>query len=331
MSDLSLSVATGPYDRVAALRNGEIKPEGISLDYHAQFPVHDIFVAMAERGAWDASELSLALYMTKRGRALRGADAFPFVAIPVFPSRVFRHGNIFTNAKAGIASPNDLEGKRIGIQEYRQTAGIWVRGILRDEYGVDTGTVRWVEGGVNDPRKPTASDVRPVKPVDISPLEQASTLSEALASGEIDAVIAARQPTSLASCDDVVRLIPNYREAERDYFTRTGIFPIMHTLVIREAVWRENPWIAASLFHAFEASKAHAAELMAYTGAMVYMTPWLHDDLDEMNAIFNGDAWPYGLAANRAHLETFLRYLVEEDFLPEAAPLDELFADVSGD
>ena len=290
MADLNLSIASGPYDRVAALRLGEIKPEGITLDYHAQVPVHGIFVAMAEREAWDASEMSLALYTVKRARALAGGEPFPFTAIPVFPSRVFRHGNIFINRQAGITTPKDLEGKRIGIQEYRQSAGIWIRGILRDEYGVDTDTIQWVEGGVNEPRKATASDIRPDRDINIVELETADTLSTALATGEIDAIIAARQPTSSQTSDNVVRLIPDYRDAERAYFEKTGIFPIMHTLVIRDAVYNENPWIAKNLFNAFEASKAKAAELMAYTGAMVVMTPWLHDAVDEMNAIFDGDA-----------------------------------------
>mgnify|MGYP001028609753 FL=1 len=328
MADLNLSVATGPYDRVASLRLGEIKPEGITLDYHAQVPVHGIFVAMAEREAWDASEMSLALYTVKRARALAGGEPFPFTAIPVFPSRVFRHGNIFINRQAGINTPKDLEGKRIGIQEYRQSAGIWIRGILRDEYGVDTETIQWIEGGVNEPRKATASDIRPDRDINIVELGTADTLSAALATGEIDAIIAARQPCSSQTSDDVVRLIPDYRDAERAYFKKTGIFPIMHTLVIRDAVYNENPWIAKNLFNAFEASKAKAAELMAYTGAIVVMTPWLHDAVDEMSAIFNGDAWPYGLEANRRHLETFTRYLVEEGFLSETPALDDIFASV---
>ena len=329
MTGLPLTIATGPYDRVAALRLGEIKAEGIELEYHAQVPVHGIFVEMAERGAWDASEMSLALYTVKRARALGGGELFPFTAIPVFPSRVFRHGNIFINNQKGITSPRDLEGKRIGIQEFRQSAGIWIRGILRDEYHVDTETIQWVEGGVNDQRLPTASDIRPDREINITELGQADTLSTALATGEIDAIIAARQPDSSKTSDNVVRLFGNYRDAERTYFEKTGIFPIMHTLVIRDAVYKENNWIAKSLFNAFEASKARAAELMAYSGAMVVMMPWLHEAVDEMNTIFAGDAWPYGLGANRRHLETFNRYLVEEGFLAKAPALDEIFASIA--
>jgi 4,5-dihydroxyphthalate decarboxylase len=328
MVDLTLHMATGPYDRIEALRYGAIKPEGIALNYETRIPVHSIFVGMAEREEFDVSEMSLALYTTKRSRALAGGEAFPFVAIPVFPSRVFRHGNFFINRKTGITSPKDLEGKRIGIQEYRQTAGVWMRGILRDEYDVDTETIQWVEGGVDVPRKASASDVRPDRDVPISELQDHDTLSDALSGGEIDAVMAARVPSSARTDDDVVRLIPDFRTVEQDWYARTGIFPIMHTVVMREALYQDNPWMAQSLFAALEASKAKAIEQMRYTGAMMYMTPWMFDDLDEMDRVFGGDPWPYGLEANRAHLETFVGHLVTEGFLSAPTALDELFATV---
>ncbi len=328
MTDLQLHIASGPYDRIEALRYGSVKPDGITVEYETRIPVHSIFVDMAEREAFDVSEMSLSLYTTKRSRALAGGDPFPFVAIPVFPSRVFRHGNFFVNRKSGIETPKDLEGKRVGIQEYRQTAGVWMRGILRDEYGVDTDAIRWVEGGVDVPRKPTASDVMPDRDVRLSALERFDTLADALEGGEIDAIMAARQPRTYRTCDDIERLFPNFREAEQDWFRRTGIFPIMHTVVMREALYRENPWIAQSLFDAFEASKEKAREQMRYTGAMMYMTPWLADDVEEMDRVFGGDPWPYGLEPNRAHLETFVRHLVTEDFLSAPAPLDDLYATV---
>lgn len=329
MADLNLHMATGPYDRIEALRYGAIKPEGITLNYETRIPVHSIFVGMAEREEFDVSEMSLALYTTKRSRALAGGEPFPFVAIPVFPSRVFRHGNFFVNRKTGITSPKDLEGKRIGIQEYRQTAGVWMRGILRDEYGVDTETIQWVEGGVDVPRKASTSDVRPDRDVNISELQDHNTLSDALSGGEIDAVMAARVPASARVDDNIVRLFPDFRIVEQDWFKRTGIFPIMHTVVMREALYRDNPWMAQSLFAALEASKAKAQEQMRYTGAMMYMTPWLFDDLEEMDRVFGGDdAWPYGLEANRAHLETFMGHLVTEGFLPAPTALEHLFAEI---
>lgn len=325
MDDLTLTVATCPYDRVAPLRTGEVVPQGIRLDYRVHIPAHDIFLAMVERGAYDVSEMSLALYTIARTRG-----GFPFVALPVFPSRVFRHGNLFVNRRTGIESPKQIEGKRVGIQEYRQTAGIWMRGMLRDEYGVDTGTIRWVEGGVDIPRAPKDSDVRPDGELSIERLPEGGTLSEALAAGEIDVLLTARQPASARTCADVVRLIPDFRAVEQSYVQRTGNFPIMHTLVMQEQLYRDNPWIAASLYRAFEEAKALTMQRLRYSGAMMSMLPWQYDDIDEMDRVFAGDPWAYGVEANRAQLDNFYRYLVEERFLPEAPGTDALFAPVDG-
>ena len=323
-SDLNLTIATVPYDRVEALRFGTVRPDGIALDYKTVIPAHDIFYAMVEREAYDVSEMSLAYSLMR----LAAGDA-PFVAVPVFPSRVFRHGNIFVNRKAGIAKPRDLEGRRVGIQEFRQTALIWVRGMLRDDHGVDTDSIRWVEGGVNEPRRNSSTDMKPKRCYHMEALAGKS-LSDALAAGELDAVIAGITPESLQTSDDVVRLFPDFRAMEHDYFRRTGIFPIMHTLVIRKKLYEANPWIAASLFRAFEASKAAAAKRMRYNGALVYMTPWLQSDVEEMDKVFRGDAWPYGLEANLGPLDTFLRYLVEEGFLQRKPRLDDLFVPITG-
>jgi len=322
---LRLSIATCPYDRIASLRDGEVVPEGIELDYSTRIPAHDIFLAMVEQGAYDVSEMSLALYTISRTRG-----GFPFVALPVFPSRVFRHGNFYVNRRTGIETPKGLEGKRVGIQEYRQTAGIWMRGMLRDEYGVDTDSIRWVEGGVDIPRGPKDSDVRPDAELSIERLPEGGTLSEALAAGEIDAILTARQPASARTSDDVIRLIPDFRAAEKDYVRKTGIFPIMHTVVMQEALYRDNPWIAQSLYDAFEESKALAMKRLRYSGAMMTMLPWQYDDIDEMDGVFAGDPWAYGVEANRAQLQTFYRYLVEERFLPAAPSPDDLFPSVGG-
>jgi 4,5-dihydroxyphthalate decarboxylase len=324
MSALTLRIATVPYDRVVPLRTGEVVPDGIALDYVTAIPAHEIFLRMAEKHEFDVSEMSLALYCTMRARG-----RFPFVAIPVFPSRVFRHGSIFVRRAAGIENPKDMEGRRIGIQEYRQTALVWARGMLRDEHGVDTGCFRWIEGGVNGPRRPSETDIRPSGGVSIEPLSGHESLSAALAAGGIDAAITARQPDSLRGSDAVARLFPDYRAAERDYFRRTGNFPIMHTIVIREELHEEAPWIARSLYEAFGKAKEIAWRQLRYTGALTVMAPWILDDVDEIDALFGGDAFPYGLERNRAQLETFLRYLVEDGLL-DAAPVPEaLFVPVT--
>jgi 4,5-dihydroxyphthalate decarboxylase len=282
----------------------------------------EIFARMVKNRAFDASEMSLAHYLIER---IRGE--FPFIAIPVFPSRVFRHGYIFINRNSGIKQPKDLEGKRVGVQEFRQTAGVWIRGILQHEYGVDLDTIRWFEGGVNTPRK--ADDVMDLRPIPEIPLELIApdaTLNDMLEAGEIDAYFGARRPTAMDTGENVARLFPDYREHERAYFLKTGIHPVMHTVVIREELYRERPWVAESLYKACEQSKAWVLAQMRHTGAQRYMFPWMFDEIAEMDELFDGNPFPYGLEPNRHLLETFMRYLVDQYFLSEPAAIDDLFA-----
>lgn len=324
MADLPLTVACGPYDRTEALRNGAVQVEGIDLRYIAIQSPPEIFARMIHKRSFDASEMSLSHYLIQRTKG-----DFPFIALPIFPSRVFRHGFIFINTNAQIRSPKDLEGKRVGVPEYRQTAAIWIRGILQNEYGVALDRIRWFEGGVNTPRDPDAvMDLRPEAKVTIEYIPQGRTLNDMLAAGEIDALIGARQPFSLGRHPQVARLFPNYREVEREYVQRTGIFPIMHTLVLQESLYREHPWVAESLYKAFEAAKSWALAQMRFSGAMRYMLPWLYADLQEIDELFQGDPWPYGLEPNRATLETLVRYLVDQGFLREPVRIEEMFAPI---
>jgi len=324
VAKLPLTLACGPYDRMEALSLGVVQPEGIDLRYLAIQSPPEIFARMAKTRSFDAAEMSLAHYMVTRTRG-----AFPFIAIPVFPSRVFRHGYIFINRNAGIAGPTDLEGRRVGVQEYRQTAGVWVRGILQDEYGVDLDTIRWFEGGVNIPRKPDEDmDLRPVRSLPLELIAADRTLNDMLEAGEIDAYFGARRPEALDRGRNVARLFPDYRDRERAYYRKIGIHPIMHTIVIREELYRDQPWVAESLYKACEESKAWALRQMRFSGAQRSMLPWLYDEIAEMDALFGASPWPYGLEANRRTLETFMRYLVDQHFLDRPAPIDDLFAPI---
>ncbi len=326
MADLALTIACGPYDRMEAIRTGDVPIEGIDPTYVAIQSPPEIFARMVKTGSFDLAEMSLSYYLIRRAEG-----GFPFIALPVFPSRLFRHGFVFVNRNAGIAAPEDLAGKRIGVQEYRQTAAVWIRGLLRDELGVDLSGVDWLEGGVNVSRRPDSEfDLRPATPISIETIAPAATLSDMLAGGEIDALLGARRPAALGRHADVERLLPDYRARERDYYARTGIFPIMHTLVLREELWRERPWVAESLFKGFEAAKDWAAEQMRFSGAMRYMLPWLFDDLDEIDALFGGDCWPYGIGPNRAALEAFVRHLVDDGFLDAPVSLDDMFTPIVG-
>jgi len=319
-----LTMACGPYDRMEALAQGSVQPEGIELRYLAIQSPPEIFGRMIKTRSFDVAEMSLAHYSIARTRG-----KFPFVAIPIFPSRLFRHGYIFINRNSGIEAPRDLEGKRVGVQEYRQTAGVWIRGILQHEYGVDLHRITWVEGGVNEPRHPDDEmDLRPVGELKLEMIRPGRTLNEMLESGEIDAYFGARRPAAFDNGCNVARLFPDYRAREKDFYSRTGFHPIMHTLVIREELCEKHPWIAESLYKACQQSKALALKQMRFSGSQRNMLPWLFDEIAEMDELMGPDPWPYGLEANRKMLEAFQSYLVDQRFLEAAKPIDELFAPI---
>ncbi|MBI3975369.1 MAG: ABC transporter substrate-binding protein [Armatimonadetes bacterium] len=322
MATLRLTLACGPYDRTEALRDGVVRPEGIDLIYVPIQSPPEIFARMVSNQSFDAAEMSCAHYLIHRGKG-----EFPFVALPVFPSRMFRHGYIFVNASAGIRTPQDLEGKRVGVPEYSQTAAVWIRGLLADEYGVRPETVHWYAGGVNAPGRPDALVNLPEAPVSITRVAD-RTLNDMLAAGDLDALIGARKPAAFGRDPRVQRLLPNYKELEQAYYRTTGIFPIMHTVVLREPLYKEQPWIAESLYKAFVQAKEWCLAQMRFSSALRYTLPWLHADLEEMAEVFGGDPWPYGLEPNRTTLETLVRYLVEQRLLREPLALEEVFAPI---
>lgn len=320
MSRVPVTLACGPYDRMEALRSGVVQPEGIDLTYVPIQSPPELFARMIKRGSFDVAEMSMSLYTQ-----LRSKGEFPFVGIPVFPSRLFRHGYIFVNSESGITAPEDLSGRRVGVQEYHQTAGVWIRGLLASEYGVDLSSIRWKEGGVNAPRTPDVLDLRPGTDIDIEFIGDDVSLDQLLESGQIDAYFGARKPDSYRTSDRVQRLFPDYQQAERDYFRRTGIFPMMHTVVVREDLVDRHPWILESMFKAFVESKQWAMQQMRFSGTHRYMIPWLQAHVEEIDELFGGDPWPYGLEENRVAIETFLGYLVDQGFLSTAPPIEQLF------
>jgi 4,5-dihydroxyphthalate decarboxylase len=304
----------------------DVQPEGIDVTYLAITSPPEIFSRQIKTGAFDIAEMSLAMYFTRKA----GGD-FPFIALPVFPARVFRHAYIFVNRDLGIEQPRDLEGRRIGVQQYRQTAATWVRGILQHEYDVDLSTMIWVEGGVNAPRPPDADmDILPAgKNIDITSAPAGKSINELLIEGDIAAYFGARKPNALNTHPNIERLFPKYREVERDYYRRTGIFPIMHTLVMREALYRENAWVAESMYKALEESKRWALERMGFSGTMSYMVPWLNTEMDEIEELFGGDPYPYGLESNRNTLETLMQYLVDQGFVERPGPaIEDMFTPI---
>ena len=325
MSDLRLTLACGPYDRMEALWNGKVKPKGIELDYQTIMPP-EVFDRMIDKQEFEIAEMGSSRHIA---RCMSGR--WPFVGLPVFPSKMFRHGYIFINRKSGIAKPTDLAGKRIGVPLYGMTAAIWIRGQLAEHYGVDLSQVKWFRGGLYTAESPDDNSTRGANvPVKIEFIGRDRTLDAMLAAGELDAVIGAEKAPSFGKHPDVARLFANPRAEERDYWRKTQIHPIMHMVVIREDVYRKNPWIAASMFDAFERAKKWAMDMMRMNHAQRVMLPWLYDDLDEIDELFGGDPWSYGVEPNRKTLETLIRNMTDQGLLLNKVTVDQLFAPVEG-
>lgn len=321
MSGLHLTFACGLYDRMLPLYTGEVQPEGIDLDYVAIDSPRDIFDRLAGGLEFDVAEMSSSEFISRKS-----AGKCPFVAIPVFPSRVFRHGFITINRGSGIRTPRDLEGKRIGVPLYTMTAAIWIRGHLQHEYGVDLSTIHWVQGSINSPgAHGNPSVLPPFKSVPIEINESGKSLSQLLDEGAIDATIGTSLPLAIRHNPEIRRLFPDFREIEKKFYARTRIFPIMHLVAIRRDVYEKHPIIATSLYKAFCESKDRALAKMRYTGALRYMLPWMTADLDEIDEVFGGDPWPYGVAANTPTLEALVTYMVEQSLIAAPLRLDELF------
>ncbi|MFL6797222.1 MAG: ABC transporter substrate-binding protein [Xanthobacteraceae bacterium] len=315
MSKLRLTFACGPYDRTAALRDGTIQPEGIDLNYIAAQPA-DIFWRMLQFSEFEISEMSLSNHATLVSTGQR-----PFVAIPVFPSRVFRHGYIFVNPDKGIRSPADLKGKRGGVPEYTMTAAVYARGMLQHEYGVKPSDVEWVQGRADRLGRKLPADIR------LTQAPAGTELGDMLERGEIDFMMSANNPLAFRrGSSKVRRLFPNYAEVEKDYYRRTKIYPIMHTVVIRKDVHESNLWVALGMYKALARAKEIAYQTFADMGSPKVCSAWLQPLIEEEKAIIGEDWFPYGIDANRPTIEALLQYVHEQGLADRRVKLEELFA-----
>ena len=307
MMKLPLSLAIGPYDHTRDLR-----PEGIALT-RLDLPVEEIFFRFTKFREWEVSEMSFGKVIS-----LMAQERPEIIAIPVFVSRVFRHSAIYLAESANINKPKDLEGKRVGIPEWAQTAGIYVRGLLQHEYGVDLSSIDWCQAGVREPGRVEKIELHLPQGVRIQ-AEPQHTLARMLAAGEIDAAISARDPGGK-------RLFANHRELERDYYRKTGIFPIMHVVVLRREAYERDRWIAMNLFKAFEEAKQRSVERLADIGASQVPVAWVADHARQWQTIAGEDSWPYGIEPNRATLEAFVQYGFEQGVSRRRLKVEELFA-----
>jgi 4,5-dihydroxyphthalate decarboxylase len=319
MTRIQLTLACGNYDRTNALALGDVEPEGIELNY-LRLPVEETFWRMLRHREFDVAEMSLSSYLMHRSRT------DDFIAIPVFPSRCFRHSCIFIHAGSGIEQPSDLAGKRVGVPEYQMTAPLWQRALLQHEYGVPPSTIQWFQGGLEQSGREEKVQLNLPSDIVLQSISSEQTLSHMLEVGEIDALLSARAPSSFSRGSGAVRrLFPDFKKIEQEYFRKTGIFPIMHVIVLRRDIVEKYPWAGANLYKAFCQAKDRLFEQMTQTAALHVSLPWLIAELEETQRLMGPDFWPYGVAANRKTLDTATQYSYEQGLTPRKLTIEELF------
>lgn len=321
MSKLKLSLACWNYDRTRGLMDQSIQADGIDLNY-LNLPAEETFFRMLRHHEFDVAEMSLSSYVVSLSFKPQ-----PFIAIPVFPSRSFRHSCIYVNAQSHINRPQDLVGKQIGNPEFQMTALVWIRGLLADEYDVPVNSVTYFTGGEEQPGRKEKLKLDLPPDIRVQQIGETQTLSAMLENGEIDALYSARMPSSFRRTPNKVkRLFNDYHEVEKAYFQRTKIFPIMHTIVIRHELYEQTPWIAQSLSKAFCAAQKEIYEDLYQTAALKFMLPWLIAHAEETRQVMGTDFWSYGFDENKETLNAFLRYHHEQGLSKQLLKPEQLFA-----
>jgi 4,5-dihydroxyphthalate decarboxylase len=310
MNKLKLTLACGRYDRTQPLIDGRVEPEGVDLTFIPLRP-GETFWRMLNHGEFDVSEMSLSSYTI-----LRSEGDTRFIAIPVFPSRVFRHSAVYLRADSKIETPQDLKGKRIGVADYQMTAAVWVRGFLKSEYGVAPEDVTWVIG------RPVRT-IKPPSGIRIEAMPAETTLEAMLERGEIDALASVMIPKGLGST--MRRLFREPRQVERAYYEKTGIFPIMHTFVLKTSLYEKNPWLAVSFYRAFSRARDIAYRTMYDTDALTVSLPWVIDEVEETRKIFGPQIWDYSIEGSRPTLEALVSHLDEQRLTRRRMNVEELF------
>lgn len=317
---LQLSIAVGDYDRVRPLAQGRVRIDGCEPVLMHLEP-EEVFFRAFRQEAFDVCELSLSTFALRTARG----DC-PYVGVPVFPSRCFRHTAIYVRADRGIGRPEDLKGKKIGVPEYQVTANVWARAILLDDHGVDPSHIRWIQGGLEEPGRIEKASFEPPDGVRIAPAPEGKTLSGMLEAGEIDGVISPRAPSCFARrAPGVGWLFPDPQAAAADWYRRTGVFPIMHLLGVRRGLAEQHPWLPVALLKAFNEAKRLALEALAEPAAPKASLPFLDEQVRAAQALMGDDWWPYGLEPNRVTLETFLQAHHRQGLSPRKLEPEALF------
>ena len=318
-AQLGLTLAMTEYEHARDLTSGLVQPQGIVLT-PLILPIEEIFFRYLKNFEFDVAETSFAKYIS-----MTAAGDSPIVGIPVFPARVFRHSAIYVRGDSGISDPKGLEGRTVGIPEWAQTAGVYVRGLLSEYYGVMLERIRWVQASVNEPGR--VEKVKLHLPASIHYESRPDkSLSDMLLSGEIDAAITARPPNSFLRGDPrVARLFPDFRTEEEAYYSATRIFPIMHVMTVRRSVLEAHPWVAMNLLKAFETSKNAAVERIREITTSRIPLPWGAAIAEQIAGKMGGELWPYGVSQNLNTLDAFCRFAHDQHLTAARLTVEDLF------
>ena len=318
MSKLRLSIAVRDYDRTRALADGSVQIDGVDPVFMALDP-EEIFFRAFRHAEFDICELSMSSSTVKTAQG-----NFAYVGVPVFVSRAFRHTSIYVRTDR-IKKPADLKGRKIGLAEYQLTANVWARALLEDQYGVKPSDITWVRGGIEEPGRPEKIALNLPKDVRLENAPEGATISGMLAAGEIDGFIAPRPPSVAEGHPNIGWLFPDPTSAARDYYKRTGIFPIMHLVGIRRELAEKHPWLPVAVTKAFEQAKAAALAKLSDTSATKVTLPFVEEQLKATRELMGPDFWSYGVAQNRKVLETFLRHHHSENLSQRLVTPEEMF------
>jgi 4,5-dihydroxyphthalate decarboxylase len=316
---LKLKFACGEYDRTVAFRTGDISPKDIELDYTPQAPELTFYEQMKDL-RWDVSEMSMSAYTQMRVKGRK-----ELIALPVFPSRVFRHSALYVKTGSDIRRPEQLRGKKVGIGWYQMSGAVWCRGALLDDYGVKPNEINWVSG-TDVQASANADQVHQAADMVQGTRQDKPRLELMLESGELDALLSVHTPRAMARNEGTVRyLFENCREVEQDYFRRTRIFPMMHTLVMKQSIYEQHPWVAQNLFNAFEEAKDRALFDLFELNALKVAVPFIIHELEDTRKLMGVDYWPFGLEANRHAISTFVRHLHDQEIIAVKPEVNDLF------
>jgi 4,5-dihydroxyphthalate decarboxylase len=316
---IPITLACGDYDRTRAIKDGRVTVEGCDVTYLPMEP-EEVFHRAFKHQEFDVCELSFSSYMRTMD-----AGTSPYVGVPAFVSRLFRHAAVYIRTDRGIKHPSDLKGKLIGLPEYQITAVVWLRGIMQDEYGVKPTDIRWRQGGIEEPGRTERTPLKPIPGLDLKSVPD-KALSAMLEAGELDAIFSARAPSCFVKgAPNIGRLFPDYREVEKAYYKKTQMFPIMHLIGVKRHLVEQHPWLPASLYKAFSQAKAYAMHDVRDINALLVTLPWLVAEVEETVALMGEDFWRYGVKENAREIEALTRYAFEQGLVSRKLSMEDLF------